>query len=244
MATNDPFDWRRSDRRLFLAAAIIFPLIVLAGFGRTYYFKPLLGTPALPSILVHVHGLVMSAWVLFFIAQVWLIRTKNVKVHMNLGIIGIALAILVDLVGFFTAAAAAKYGSASAPPGIPPLGFFAVPFFDLIMFTVFFSGAIYYRMRPANHKRLMLLTVINFLPPAVARIPISALQSLGPLVFFGFPAVVAIGLVGYDTWRNRKLNKVFLAGAILLIASFPLRMIISGTGAWMSFAAWITNWAA
>jgi hypothetical protein len=244
MATNEPFDWRSSDRRLFLAAAIMFPLIVLIGFGRTYYLKMFVGTPALPSTLVHIHGLIMTAWVVFFIVQVWLIRSKNARTHMSLGMLGIALAILIIVVGFFTGAAAAKNGSASAPPDIPSLAFFIVPFLDLVLFALFFGAAIYYRKRPADHKRLMLLTVINFLPPAVARIPIASLQSLGPLVFFGVPSLFAIGLIIYDTRRTGKLNRLFLIGSLVLIASYPLRIMVSGTDAWMGFAAWVTTWAA
>lgn len=241
---NEPFDWRRSDRRIFLAAAILFPIIVLIGFGPTYYLRFAFDRPPVPSMLVHFHGLLMTTWVAFFITQVWLIRSKRAKVHMSLGMLGVALATLLIVVGFFTAAASAKYGSPSTPPGIPPLGFFAVPLFDLLLFAGLFGAAIYYRKRPANHKRLMLLTVLNFLPPAVARIPVEIFQTAGPLFFFGVPTVLAIGLLVYDTWRNRKLNAVFLVGALALIVSYPLRIILSVTDAWMSFAAWVTSWAA
>jgi hypothetical protein len=44
-----------------------------------------------------------------------------------------------------------------------------------------------------------------------------------------------------DTWKNGKVNKVFLAGAVLFIASFPLRFMLSGTELWMRFATWLTN---
>ena len=243
MATNEPFDWRQSDRRLFAAVALLFPLIVLIGFARTYYLKAVFGTPPVPSMLVHIHGLVMTAWVFYFIAQVWLIRSKKARVHMRAGMLGIGLAILVLVVGFFTAAGAA-FGSASAPPDIPPLSFMIVPMTDLLMFAGLFGAAIYYRKRPAHHKRLMLLTVINFLPPAIARIPIESLQSFGPLFFFGTPTLLIIGLLVYDTWRNRKLDRVFLVGSIILIASYPLRLMLMGTSAWISFASWITSWAA
>ncbi len=244
MAANVPFDWRSSDRRLFLTAAIVFPLIVLIGFGRTYYFKTFAGAPALPSTLVHIHGILMTAWVALFMTQVWLIRTKNAKVHMKLGIFAVALACLVIVVGFFTAASAAKNGSPSAPPDIPPLAFMVVPFFDLLYFTIVFAAAIYYRRKLATHKRLMLLTAINFLPPALARIPIATVQSLGPILFFGIPAILTAGLLIYD-WRvNGRMNKPFLIGGIALIASYPLRLVLAGTGAWMAFAAWVTSWAA
>jgi uncharacterized membrane protein YozB (DUF420 family) len=244
MAMNEPFDWRRSDRRLFAAIAIMFPLIVLIGFGRTYYLKFAFDAPPLSNALVHLHGLVMSLWVGFFILQVWLIRSKNARLHMKVGWVGVALGFAILVVGFFTAAHAAKLGAPSSPPDIPAISFFAVPFFDLVMFVILFGAAIYYRKRLADHKRLMLLTVLNFLPPSIARIPVQSLQSFGPLFFFGVPTVVAIGLIAYDTWRNKKLNKMFLAGAILLIISYPVRLVLMGTDAWVGFATWVTTWAA
>jgi len=241
---NEPFDWRRSDRRLFALVAILFPVIIVIGFAQTYYLKFAFGNRPLPP-LVHLHGMLMSAWVIYFITQVWLIRSKNARVHMRIGLAGIPLAIVIIIVGFFTAVAAAKFGAiTAAPPDIPPLAFLAVPLFDMVVFAGLFAGAIYYRKRPVNHKRLMLLTALNFVPPAIARIPIPSLQALGPLFFFGVPTVIAITLLVYDTWRNRKLNVPFLVGALFMIVSYPLRLILSGTPQWMAFAAWLTTWAA
>jgi hypothetical protein len=245
MATNpDTFNWREYDRRLFAAVALVFPLTVLLGFARTYYLKIAFGTAPLPSMLVHAHGALMTTWVAFFIAQVWLIRSKNHRTHMKFGMFGIALAIAMIFVGFFTAVAAAKYGSASTPPGIPPLSFMVVPLFDILMFAGLFAAAIYYRKRPADHKRLMLLTAINFLPPAVARFPFEPFISAGPLLFFGVPAGLMIVLLVLDTRKNGKLNKPFLIGSITLIASYPIRILLSGTAVWLAFAAWLTGWAA
>ena len=226
------------------AIALLFPVIVLIGFARTFYLRFVFEGPATSTLLVNTHGLLMSLWVIFFIVQVWLIRTKNARVHMRLGWFGVALASAMIVVGFLTGVSAAKYGSPSTPPGIPPMSFFAVPFFDIFVFAGLFAAAIYYRKRPADHKRLMLLTVINFLPPALGRFPIESLQPLGPFFFLGVPSILAIGLLIYDTWRNRKLNTVFLVGAIFMIASYPLRIILSGTDAWISFANWLTSWAA
>jgi len=244
MAMNEPFDWRRSDRRLFAAVALLFPIVMLIGFARTYYLKFAFGAPPLPSLLVHTHGLLMTTWIAYFIAQVWLIRSKRARVHIRFGMIGVVLGTAMVIVGFLTGVAGAKYGSPSTPPDIPPLAFLVVPIFDIALFAVFFGGAILYRKRPANHKRLMLLTVLNFLPPGLGRFPIASLQALGPLFFFGVPTLLAVGLLTYDTWRNRKLNVVFLTGAIILIASYPMRLILSGTDAWISFATWLTTWAA
>jgi hypothetical protein len=90
----------------------------------------------------------------------------------------------------------------------------------------------------------MLLTAINFLPPALGRIPVPALQALGPVVFVGVPVLLTIGLLIYDRRRTGRMNRAFLAGAIVLVLSYPLRFGLSGTDAWHRFAAWLTTWAA
>lgn len=244
MAANAPLDLRLSERRFFAIVGAVFASIVLLGFARTYYLKFAFGTRPLPSLLVHLHGALMTAWILFFIAQVWFIRTRRVAVHMRNGMIGIALALAMIVVGFFTAVAAAKNAPPTGALDIPPLPFLAVPLFDMLVFAILFAGAIYYRKRPADHKRLLLLTVLNFLPPAVARFPFEPFTSSGPVLVFGVPAVLTILLLIYDTWKNGKLNKVFLAGALLLLASYPLRIMLSSTEAWMAFASWLTTWAA
>jgi hypothetical protein len=240
-AVKESLDRRLFDRRMFLVAAVLFPLIILAGFGRTYYLRGLFDVPPLPSLVVHLHGLVMTAWVALFVTQVWLISSKRVRVHQRLGYTGIWLAALMLPVGFVTAARAGKYGSPSTPPGVSPLGFMIVPLFDLVMFTIFFGAAIYYRKKPAEHKRLMLLTAINFIPPAIARIPIASLRALGPLWFFGFPTVLALICLGLDTWRYRRLNTIFVLGIALLVASYVGRLVLMPTPAWLEAARWLTS---
>lgn len=242
-AVTGTLDRRLFDRRLFKAAAIAFPLIVLAGFARTYYLKGFFDVPPVASMIVHAHGLLMTAWVALFVAQVWLIAGRRVRVHQRLGYAGIGLAALIIVVGFVTAIRAAKFGSAATPPGVSPLGFLLVPLFDLLMFAIFFGAAVYYRKKPAEHKRLMLLTAVNFLPPAIARIPIATLQATGPLWFFGLPTVLVLICLGLDTWRYRRLNTIFLTGALLLIASYVGRLMLMGTDTWLAAARWLIGFA-
>ncbi len=241
MAISDPVAQRSFERRFFLTIAILFPITVLIGFAPTYYLKGFFDAPPVPRLIVHVHGLVMSLWVALFGVQVYLIRSKRIKVHQRLGLISVVLGVTIIITGLLTAVAAAKYGSTASPPGIPPLGFLIVPFGDVLVFAVLFAAAVYYRRNAPNHKRLMLLTVLNFLPPAIARFPFGLTESYGPLWFFGVPDILAIIFVVADTWKNKKLNKVFLAGTIFLIASHWLRLALSSTPAWMSFAVWITG---
>ena len=243
MAINNAAERRAFERRFFLAIAILFPITILIGFGPTYYLKGFFSSPPVARNLIHIHGLVMSAWVVLFFAQVYLIRSTQIKLHQRLGILAIILAAAIVVVGLMTGVAAAKYGSVSTPPGVKPLEFLAVPFFDVFVFGILFAAALYYRRNAANHKRLMLLTVINFIPPAIARFPFGLTAAFGPLWFFGVPDLLALIFVIIDTWRNKKLNKAFLAGTIFLIASHWLRLPFSTTQAWNDFAVWLTSFA-
>ncbi len=87
----------------------------------------------------------------------------------------------------------------------------------------------------------MLLTAINFVPPAIARIPIASLQALGPIWFFGVPTVLALLCVGLDARRYGHVNRVFLAGAVLLMGSYVARLMLMNTSAWMSLAGWMVR---
>ena len=234
-------DRRLFDRRLFAAAAVLFPLLVLIGFSRTYYFKQFFATPPLPSSLVHVHGLLMTAWVALFVAQVRFISAKRIRLHQQVGYYGIGLAALIIATGIPMALRAAKYGSNATPPDIPPLAFLIVPAFDLVIFAAFFAGAIYFRRTPAAHKRLMLLTAVNFLPPAVGRIPIASLQALGPLWFWGVPTLVGLVCLALDARRHGHVNKVFTLGLALLIGSYVARLTLMTSDAWMRVATWLTS---
>lgn len=241
MAINSSAERRAFERRFFLVIAVLFPILVLIGFAPTYYLKGFFNSPPVPRFIVHVHAVLMALWVILFVAQVFFIRKSKIKVHQRLGFAAIALGILIIISGLLTAIAATKYGSSSTPPGGKPLEFLIVPFVDVVIFGILFAAAVYYRRNAPNHKRLMLLTVLNFLPAALARYPFGLTETYGPLWFFGVPDILAIIFVVVDTWRNKKLNKVFLAGTILLIASQWLRLVLSSSAAWVNFATWLTS---
>jgi hypothetical protein len=235
MAATPRMPGRVNDRRLYIFAAILIPLIVLAGFARTYYLKPFFATPDLPGRIVHLHGIIMTSWVILFIAQVWLVETRRTRVHQRLGILGGVLATLIVIVGILTALYAAARGGAS--PGPPALAFLIIPIGDMLIFSVLIGLALYYRRKLQVHKRLMLLAAINLLTPAIARIPLGFIINGGPLAFFGLTDLCLLACVAFDTIKHRRLHPVFLWGSIFLIVMQPLRLLLAGTNAWMSVAA-------
>ena len=228
------------DRRFYTWVAIAIPLIVLLGFARTYYLKGLFNGPALPGLLVHLHGLVMTSWVILFIVQVRLVATRRTNIHRRLGVLGGVLAGLVILIGITTAIAAAARGSS---PGPPPLQFLVVPLGDMLLFATLVGTALYYRNRMEIHKRLMLIAAVNLLAPAIARIPLHFIEAGGPLAFFGLTDLCLLICVSYDTVKNRRLHPAFIWSVLLIIVSQPLRLMIAGTPTWLHFAGWLVKWA-
>jgi hypothetical protein len=241
MASTPNLHRRVSDRPLYLLAAIVIPLIVLAGFARTYYLKGYFATPPLPNLIVQVHGIIMTAWVVLFIVQVTLVAKRRTKLHQRLGILGAGLAALVFIVGIVTAVyAAARFVNdpSLVPLGAPPpLPFLIIPIGDMVIFAILITTALYYRKRLDIHKRLMLLAAINLLTPAIARIPLGLIVNGGPLAFFGLTDLVLLGFVAFDTIRHRRLHPAFLWGGLFLILMQPLRLVLAPTDAWISFAA-------
>jgi hypothetical protein len=239
MAINPSMQTTGKDRRLYIWFAVFMPIIVLAGFARTYYLKGFFGNPPLPGLLVHLHGLVMTSWVVLFVTQVSLVATGRTRTHQRLGVLGAILAALIVVVGVLTGIAGAARG---ASPGPPALQFLVIPLGDMLVFAILVGTALYFRRgRLDVHKRLMLLAAVNLLAPAIARIPLHFIETGGALAFFGLTDLILLACVGFDTIRNRRLHPAFLWGTLFIIAFQPLRLMLAGTDIWLRFATMLVG---
>jgi hypothetical protein len=239
MAINSNYLRRLSDGKLFLAAAVAFPLLILMGYFKSYYFSAFFDVKPLANSLVHLHGVVMTLWVIFFASQIWLARSKNIRLHRSLGMLGVGLAVVLIVVGLLTA-----YDShivrRTSPPSINPHGIAFVALVDMVLFALFFAAAIFYRKRPTEHKTLMLMTAINFLPAVFFRLsPVP--EKLTILWAYGVPDLIAVGCLVWLWVKHRRLNRVFALAVLFLIISQPLRIILAGTQTWLQFAAWLAG---
>lgn len=222
------------ERSLYTWVAVLILIFVLVGFAPTYYLSRLFGGRTL-SVWAHLHGVVMTSWIVLFIVQVRLVAAHRVKLHLRLGVIGIFLTALVIVVGTITAIYAAARGSGPRPPLI----FLAIPLGDMLVFAILAGISLYFRRRHDLHKRLMLLAALSILSSAIARFPLEFLQT--PRGYFGLIDLCVIASLGYDTIKNHKLHRAFGLGALLIIISQPLRLMLSGTEAWMQFASWLVR---
>lgn len=217
-------------------------LTVVAGFGPTFYFRAFTHTPTFSGLteippLLHLHGVLFTAWVVLFITQTQLVARHQVAVHRKLGLASVALAIAIVVVGWQTTVGAGRRGV--APPGLDALTFLVVPIFDILLFAVFVAAAILQRRTKEAHKRLMILAYASILPAPVARLP--GVMPLGPFGFFGLAFLFALAGVVYDVISRRRVHPVYIWGGLLLAASVPGRLLLSGTAGWQAFARWVVS---
>jgi hypothetical protein len=230
---------RRFDRRLYLGAGLIFLALVFWTFARTFYLKPFFGTPPL-SALLHIHGAVMTGWVVLLVVQTSLIAAHRVQWHRRLGVFGAVWAALVVIVGSFTTLhAAAREVRGHTDFAAAQVTITSLDLLQMVFFAGFVAIAIWQRHRPDYHKRLMLLTIACMLPDALARLPISFMSQateadLNLRIMVGLDVFV-LTCVGLDTLWRRRLHPAFAWGALLFVGAFHLALYLTKTPAWIAF---------
>lgn len=223
----------RIDRWFYTVMALLIAATVFTGFAATFYLRDAAMPPLKP--LLAAHGLIFSSWIVLFIVQAWLVAGNRVEIHKRLGWFGAALALLMVGVGLVAAVDAMRNGRAPIP-GLDPRSFFAVPFFDLVVFAALITAGVLKRGSADAHRRIMLIATISVIDAAVARIPLDFIRNGGPPVFFGLTDLFIFIGWGYDLATRRKIHPAFLWSGLVLILSQPFRLMISGTAAWKAFA--------
>jgi hypothetical protein len=229
---------RRRERWFYIGMSIALVITVFAGFAPTYYLRPYFNTaPFMP--LLHLHGFVFTSWLVLFVTQTTLVAAHRTDIHRRLGVAGGVIAVLMVLLGVTTALVRANQG-ATPLPGISPLSFLVVPLGDMFVFPILVGAGFYFRRRPDVHKRLMLLATISILAAAIARLPFAIMRA-GPPAFFGLTDVFVVACVLYDLVTLRRIHRATALAGLFIVASQPLRLMLGGTHAWLSFAAWLVG---
>ncbi len=240
MQATPAINRRRRERWFYISMSLAAVITVFAGFAPTYYLRPYFNTaPLMP--LLHLHGIVFTSWLALFLIQTTLVAAHRTDIHRRLGILGGIIAALMIVIGPTTAVIRASQG-ATPVPGVSPLSFLVVPLGDMLVFAILVGAGFYFRRRPDIHKRLMLLATVSILAAAVARLPFAIMQA-GPPAFFGLTDVFVVACILYDLVTLRRVHRATALGALLIIASQPLRLMLGGTHAWLAFAGWLTNFA-
>lgn len=229
-----------AERKFFSGMAIAMLISVLLGFSRSFFLRPLFPDHPSPSEpIFYLHGVIFSSWIILFVVQTFLIGKGKVQLHRKIGPFGGVLALTMVVFGIWAALTAAARPEGFLGIPIPSLQFLAVPFFDMILFPAFVALAFLRRHNHQSHKRFMLLATLNLITAAIARWPIVA--ALGPLAYFGITDLFIVALAVWDIKSNGRIHSATLWGGLVIIISQPLRLIVSGSAFWLSFAQWATG---
>jgi hypothetical protein len=210
----------------------IIMLLVLAGFGRSYYFRLAFADNTLSGLL-HLHGLVMTLWLSLFAAQITFVARRRMDLHRQLGMAGMWLAALVVVVGAATSMVATARDMTTDPDA---LGFLATPLLDLLVFTILIvSGWVCRRQRDV-HGRLMLFANMSIVAPAIGRLPVAFIAHGGAWAVFAVQDLIVLSFVLYDVKRHRRLPAATGWGTLLILASQPARVALGTWPAWIAFA--------
>jgi hypothetical protein len=236
VSTAVPHRSAASEHAYFVTAALAIAVIIFAGFAPSYYLRAWFDTHSLP-LLVHVHGLIMTAWIALFVIQVLLAARRRIALHRRLGILGALLAVLIVIVGMMTLIAAATR-EVHADPHSPQATFFLMLLcfntVNLLVFATLVAAAIRLRRQSDWHKRLMLLATASLLGPALARLPLSFFDSNLHALLAVYACILLCAII--DTARHRRLHPVFAWGAPAVIAIFHITYVVAATPAWMKLA--------
>jgi hypothetical protein len=224
-------------RRFYTLVALTMATFVLTGFARTYYLRAWFDVPPL-SWRLHLHGLVLTLWVGLFVVQTRLIAVGQRRLHMRLGIAGVALAAVAVVTIYAAALEAVRLGADRGGIGIDRL------YSNVLLMTFFGSfvalGAAF-RKRPDTHKAFMLLAMIAALGPALTRtfIVVLGLKIRDP--HLPVESALVLAALIYIWQKRRRLDWVLLVGGALLITTQATRRLVGGSEAWAQIGNWLVQ---
>lgn len=188
----------KTSSKIYLLFWLVLVLIFI-GFYKTYFglFPNFVGI----KNIHHFHALMFLCWVAFLIIQPILIRKKRMEWHR---MVGKASYLLVPMLLFSVALVVRN--EQLRTKNLLNLTFV---FSDMSFFLLMYGLAIYYIRRTPYHARFMVMTILPFINPSVARI------SPGfPTVLIGL--AIIIGLLIFERFRT----KVYRPLVVGLVAMF------------------------
>ena len=231
----------KSDRPFVAAIVTAIILVVLVGFGRSFFLLPMFAAKpawAAKEPIFYLHGTIFSLWFALLAYQTFLVRQRALRLHRKLGYAGVGLGVIVIVLGCYSALRAANRPGGFIGIPFPPEQFLAVPIIGMALFATLLSLAVINRHRPASHKRYMLLASIDLLGAPVARLPLMV-----PALPFWIDSVVyssfVIALGYWDLQTRGRLRPETLFGGIALVAVNFATLPIGSTALWQNFALWM-----
>ena len=221
----------RTDDIFFPAMSLVVLAVVVYGFAESYFLAGMVRAK-LPNALVHFHGALFVSWILLLIVQTALVVVRKVRWHIALGVLGLILPPL--MIGFGVLTVFDSIRRVGTP--IPPEILLAGDLEPLILFGGLITWGMLDRRKSASHKRLMLMSTLAIIAPAIDRWPVLNHQVEGTLgVYLALPLL----LVGYDVWSLGRVHRsTYIPYAMMALLSLTL-LPVSQTEVVHRGVAWI-----
>ncbi len=201
----------------YLFMSLLTVVVVFYGFSFTVE-KNLFHPPTPRPTMLYVHAAVFTGWLAFFLLQSVLVRTRNVRMHRNLGWVGFALGISVLVVGLWTTIVMTRF-RLSLPHAPGAELFLLVPLFDMLCFGTAFGLAILWRKRPDYHRRLILIATCALTAAGFGRFPRYLVPS--GAFYAGVDLLILLGVL-HDWFVEGRIHKVYRYALPLLVAGQAL----------------------
>ena len=221
---------RRAPRKLhgyFIAFTIVFAIIVITGFSRTFFLPIARGTLSKP-LIVHLHGAFFFAWTGLLVTQAALAATKRLRLHRKVGSIAAWLVLPMLVLGTVVATRDTIHDFRAGDGGA--LTFYYGELIDLAMFGLLAGGAMLLRHKPDYHKRWVILGSLGLIGAAIGRIP--EVSSFFLYIFLSLIASVAV----YDIASRRAVHPATIIGASILLTLGLSEQRIGSTALWLNAA--------
>jgi hypothetical protein len=217
------------DRYFYFVMSLIFAGLVIEGFGPTLAEKLVHPVVAPPTILWY-HGVVFSAWLIFYILQSALVRTRNVSFHRTIGWAGAALVVIMLPLGLATGVQMVHFEIYQLHMQ-NRWSFLAVPFFDVGSFALCIALAIWWRKKPKLHRRLVYFGTSALLVAAFARLDHAYMRAHSNF-YLGADALIVLAMIR-DQLVNGRVHKVYRVGLpIYIVAQITVVYLWRGGPDW------------
>jgi hypothetical protein len=212
---------------------VIIYLVVQMGFYKTYlrFFPDFKGF----ELLHHIHGMLMSSWLLMLIAQPLLIRSGRYKVHRLLGKISYVLAPLVWISMCLIVRLSYHKGMASVAPR-DLIASLALNIPQLFYFPLFYILAIVHKNDTNKHMRYMIGTALIMITAGLGRVLIVDFKIdviLALYITLTIEAGIAAAFFLFDVIKKKDYlpNLIIMSTFICAVLIYYARH----TDAWQAF---------
>ena len=234
--------------RFYVRAGLFVIALSIIGFGASNLDRSL--RFGLPSPLVVAHGATVMAFLVLFTRQAWLVANGRLATHRKLGWVGAVLAVLIIVIGMAMSVATSRRGHdlsgdifrAVGGPITPDA--ILIPALSFFNFGVLVGAAILNRHRPAIHKRLMLLAILQ--PMAIEPVHhlFGHIVGYAPGIQVAFNAVNMAAIVAllsvsavHDRWTEGRIHPVSLWVPIALFVELNVMLgLVLPSHAWQNLA--------